>query len=118
MSTPLTGTPILPSDLRSWTAEQVQQWFETFDDGQWKEYSHKFVGLNGQRLCDMTEQQFTSRIPGFTGRAIFNDVQKLLDHGNSPAPPSLLAGRATFCWACSTSTAAALTPTLPITAAP
>ena len=61
----------------------MQQWFETFDDGQWKEHAHKFVGLNGRRICGMTEQQFISEIPGFSGRAIFNDVRKLVKQGVS-----------------------------------
>jgi len=78
------GTPILPSDLRSWTVEQVQQWIKTHNDGQFAKYADKFAGLTGEQICDMTKEDFILFVGGPFGAVVFNDVQKLLDHGHVP----------------------------------
>eukprot|EP00038_Savillea_parva_P025999 m.50612 g.50612 ORF g.50612 m.50612 type:complete len:746 (-) comp7251_c0_seq3:89-2326(-) len=71
----------LPSDPSTWTVNQVQQWFEAHKDGKWAQHADKFAGLTGEEVCDMTNEDFISRIPGFTGCVIFNDVQKLVKQG-------------------------------------
>ena len=93
------GTPTdgVPADPTAWTTAEVQQWFETHNDGQWSEFMDKFKMLTGAQLAAMTKDDFVAEVPGFAGRAIYNDVQALLDtpvnNGASPQGlPRVTAG--------------------------
>ena len=59
-------------DVQQWSAEEVQRWFETYDEGLWKQHAAAFSGLDGKRLAALTKEDFERKLAS-TGDAIFND---------------------------------------------
>ena len=57
------------------TAQDVENWFQTFKNGYFKEHYQKFKGLKGSQLSKMTKDDFLRRSE--QGDLIFNELQEL-----------------------------------------
>lgn len=58
--------------MEQFSVEEVQNWFETFQGGIFKNYSAKFQNLNGYLMVKLSEQQTKERCPEM-GDAIYNE---------------------------------------------
>ena len=63
----------VPKPLSAWTNKDVQEWFLS---SKYKNYAPKFLGLDGEELAGMKEEQFKSRCPD-KGDVIYNKMQEL-----------------------------------------
>lgn len=86
----------LPKDPTTWSADQVQQWFAVHKGGKWSKYASKFVDVDGEELCKLTEEQIKTEVSGLSGSTIFNDIAELKKQASSSSEgsPGSAAGAA------------------------
>ena len=57
----------------SWSADEVQRWFEAHNGGQWAKYAPKFAKLDGAEMSALSKEDFLRFADSPYGSAIFND---------------------------------------------
>ena len=60
-----------------WTADDVQIWFKSINNGNYAEYAIKFSGFNEQEMTILSEKQMKERCPE-KGDVIYNEWHRTL----------------------------------------
>lgn len=81
------------------TADEVEEWFKTFQDGTWAKYGDGFAGINGRRMSAMTKEMYVEKAGSIVGRRIHEDWMREKNEARSekikksPDDPGYMADR-------------------------
>jgi hypothetical protein len=68
--------------LRQWTNEMTLQFFDCFNNGEFRKYKDKFKGIDGSSLASMNVQQFLQLSNDLNdGRIIYNTLYHIKERG-------------------------------------
>ena len=63
--------------LKEWTKEEIQNWFNSFENGLFKEYATKFAKCNGNNMYGFNITTFKEACGPVDGQILFDEIQKL-----------------------------------------
>jgi hypothetical protein len=59
--------------MEQFSVEEVQNWFETFQGGIFKNYSAKFQNLNGYLMVKLSKETFQKELGNILGESLYNE---------------------------------------------
>ena len=63
--------------LQDWNEEEVQKWFESYENGKFKEYAKDFQKFNGKDLFELEEKICKETYGNLNGSLLYKQIQKL-----------------------------------------
>ena len=62
---------------QDWNEEEVQKWFESYENGKFKEYAKDFQKFNGKDLFELEEKICKETYGNLNGSLLYKQIQKL-----------------------------------------
>jgi hypothetical protein len=61
--------------LEDWSADQVEHWLTTYENGKFSRFASTFIGVAGADIASLTEAQICAHIPGLVGSVLYNKLK-------------------------------------------